>query len=163
MLKGLSPAELNTALYDTDFHESSQIQPNTRNQVRSPISTEIHSVLVMPIPDLGGPLITLLMPRTQAQDPSNPGFWKGAPGSFLRILPDTTWLHPPVCWQVPSLLQSKLVHIARCQVEDRTTSLQISTAIQRWRKAHQNQEPALVQVQLTRKEPFETATSTKAQ
>lgn len=126
-----------------DSYNSSQTQPNAQDQERSPTSTEIHSVLVMPAPDLGGQLSPLLMPHTQAHAPLKPGFWKGTPGSFPCIPPDTTWFQPPLCWQVPPLLQRRLVHTAWHWVEDRTTSQQISTANQRWRKAHQNQGPAL--------------------
>lgn len=104
--------------YNMDFYESSQSQPNAQDQERSPTSTEIHSALVTPAPDLGGQLSPFLMPHTQACAPLKPGFWKGTPGSFPCILPDTTWLQTPLCWQVPTLLQSRLVCTAWHQVEE---------------------------------------------
>lgn len=132
----LSLTEKHATPYNMDFYESSQTQPNAQDQERSPTSTEIHSVLETPAAGLGGQFLPLLLPHTQARAPLKPGFWKGTPGSFPCISPDTTWLQPPLCWQVPPLLQSRLVRTAWHRVEDGTTSQQISTAKQRWRKAH---------------------------
>lgn len=128
----LSLTEQHTTPYNMDFYKSSQTQPNAQARKWSPTFTEIHSVLVTPAPGLGGQFSPLLLPHIQARAALKPGFWKGTPGSFPCIPPDTTWLQPPLCRQVPSLL----VHTAWCHMADRTTSQQVSTANQRWRKAH---------------------------
>lgn len=70
-------------------------------------------------------------------------FGKAPPGFSPCILPDIIWFQPPLCQQVPPLLQSRLVHTVWHWVVDETNSQQMSTANQRQRKAHQNQGSAL--------------------
>lgn len=89
-----SPAELQQQLvpYSIDFYECSQDQSNAQDRESSPTSTGSHSALVRTASDLGGHFSYLLIPCTQAPDPSKPGFWKGTPCSFPSVLPHTVWV-----------------------------------------------------------------------
>lgn len=122
----------------------------------------------MPAPGLGGQFSPLLLPHIQARAPLKPGFLERHP---LAPSPASSQTQHGF-----SLLSAGRSHLCSkagwstlCGMGQKTglPAEQISTANQRWRKAHQNQGPALAVSGSgpagTHKEPFYTATHTKAQ
>lgn len=146
----LSLTEQCVTPHNMDLYKSSQTQPNAQEQERpqyllrsTRCGLQQHQILVDNCPLSWYPTSSHVFEAWILE--------RHPPGFSPCILPDTTWFQPPLCQQVPSLLQSGLVCTVWHWVADETNSQQMSTANQRWRKVHQSQGSALlwvVQVQL---------------